>query len=105
MNPVIVAVGALVSIGCMAREPSAEDRFRSSRRYGAPATSSPDFACTAAKSALIAPGSIDLPGGVRSMVKNTQPELSGSVRASTTWGRLLRTVRSLRLSRCQGWPT
>ena len=75
---------------------------------GLEADPSPDYGYTAAKAALIAhakklgvmqaprgirvnaiaPGSIDFPGGVWSMVKDTQPELYESVRASIPWGRL-----------------
>ena len=69
---------------------------------------SPDFGYTAAKAALIAhakklavmhapqgirvnaiaPGSIDFPGGIWSMIKEAQPEVYESVRASIPWGRL-----------------
>lgn len=69
---------------------------------------SPDFGYTAAKAALIAhakklavmhaprgirvnaiaPGSIDFPGGVWAMVREEQPEVYESVRASIPWGRL-----------------
>ena len=75
---------------------------------GLEADPSPDFAYTAAKAALIAhakklavmhaprgirvnaiaPGSIDFPGGVWSMVKQEQPEMYEGVRASIPWGRL-----------------
>ncbi len=68
----------------------------------------PDYGYTAAKAALIAhakklavmhapsgirvnaiaPGSIDFPGGVWSMVKQEQPEMYEGVRASIPWGRL-----------------
>ena len=68
---------------------------------------SPDFGYTAAKAALIAhakklavmqaprgirvnaiaPGSIDFPGGIWSMVEQQQPEMYEGVRASIPWGR------------------
>ncbi|MCL7983832.1 MAG: SDR family oxidoreductase [marine benthic group bacterium] len=75
---------------------------------GLEADPSPDFGYTAAKAALIAhakklavmhaprgirvnaiaPGSIEFPGGIWSMVKQDQPELYESARASIPWGRL-----------------
>lgn len=75
---------------------------------GLEADPSPDFGYTGAKAALIAhakklavmhapsgirvnaiaPGSIEFPGGIWSMVKKEQPELYESVRASIPWGRL-----------------
>ncbi|MCL7974307.1 MAG: SDR family oxidoreductase [marine benthic group bacterium] len=75
---------------------------------GLEADPSPDFGYTAAKAALIAhakklavmhaprgirvnaiaPGSIEFPGGIWSMVKQNQPELYESARASIPWGRL-----------------
>lgn len=75
---------------------------------GLEADPSPDFGYTAAKAALIAhakklavmhaprgirvnaiaPGSIEFPGGVWSVVKEQQPEIYGTVRASIPWGRL-----------------
>jgi len=75
---------------------------------GLEADPSPDFGYTAAKAALIAhakklavmhaprgirvnaiaPGSIDFPGGVWSMIKQEQPEMYEGVRASIPWGRL-----------------
>lgn len=75
---------------------------------GLEADPAPDFGYTAAKAALIAhakklgvmhasrgirvnaiaPGSIDFPGGVWSVVKDEQPELYESVRASIPSGRL-----------------
>ncbi len=75
---------------------------------GLEADPSPDFGYTAAKAALIAhakklgvmnaprgirvnaiaPGSIDFPGGIWSMIKEDQPEVYESVRASIPWGRL-----------------
>jgi 3-oxoacyl-[acyl-carrier protein] reductase len=68
----------------------------------------PDFGYTAAKAALIAhakklavmhatqhirvnaiaPGSTEFPGGIWSMIKEQQPEVYESVRASIPWGRL-----------------
>ena len=75
---------------------------------GLEADPSPAFGYTAAKAALIAhakklavmsasrgirvnaiaPGSIDFPGGIWSMIKADQPEVYDSVRASIPWGRL-----------------
>jgi len=75
---------------------------------GLEADPSPDFGYTAAKAALIAhakklgvmnagrgirvnaiaPGSIEFPGGVWSMIKEDQPEVYEGVRASIPWGRL-----------------
>ena len=75
---------------------------------GLEADPSPDFGYTAAKAALIAhakklgvmygprkirvnaiaPGSIDFEGGVWAHVREEQPELYESVRASIPWGRL-----------------
>ncbi len=75
---------------------------------GLEADPSPDFGYTAAKAALIAhakklavmhaprgirvnaiaPGSIDFPGGIWSAIREHQPEVYESVRASIPWGRL-----------------
>lgn len=75
---------------------------------GLEADPSPDFGYTAAKAALIAhakklavmhaprgirvnaiaPGSIEFPGGVWSMIKSEQPEMYEGVRQSIPWGRL-----------------
>lgn len=75
---------------------------------GLEADPAPDYGYTAAKAALIAhakklavmhagsgiranaiaPGSIEFPGGIWSMVRERQPELYESVRASIPWGRL-----------------
>lgn len=75
---------------------------------GLEADPSPDFGYTAAKAALIAhakklavmnahrgiranaiaPGSVDFPGGIWSRVREEQPEVYESVRASIPWGRL-----------------
>ncbi|MDP2470263.1 MAG: SDR family oxidoreductase [Candidatus Palauibacterales bacterium] len=75
---------------------------------GLEADPAPDFGYTAAKAALIAhakklavmhaprgirvnaiaPGSTDFPGGVWSMIREKQPEVYESVRASIPWGRL-----------------
>lgn len=75
---------------------------------GLEADPAPDFGYTAAKAALIAhakklavmhapngirvnaiaPGSIEFPGGIWSMIKEAQPEIYDSVRASIPWGRL-----------------
>jgi 3-oxoacyl-[acyl-carrier protein] reductase len=75
---------------------------------GLEADPAPDFGYTVAKAALIAhakklavmhaplgirvnaiaPGSIEFPGGVWSMIKQEQPEMYESVRASIPWGRL-----------------
>ena len=75
---------------------------------GLEADRAPDFGYTAAKAALIAhakklavmhaprgirvnaiaPGSIEFPGGIWSMIKEQQPEIYESVRASIPWGRL-----------------
>ena len=75
---------------------------------GLEADPSPAFAYTAAKAALIAhakklavmhaqrgirvnaiaPGSIDFPGGIWSTIREAQPEVYDSVRASIPWGRL-----------------
>ena len=75
---------------------------------GLEADPAPDFGYTAAKAALIAhakklavmhaprhirvnaiaPGSTEFPGGIWSMIKEHQPEVYESVRASIPWGRL-----------------
>ena len=75
---------------------------------GLEADPAPDYGYTAAKAALIAhakklavmhaprgvrvnaiaPGSTDFPGGIWAMVKEQQPQLYESVRASIPWGRL-----------------
>ncbi len=75
---------------------------------GLEADPAPDYGYTAAKAALIAhakklavmhaprgirvnaiaPGSIDFPGGIWSTIKEQQPEVYESVRASIPWGRL-----------------
>ena len=75
---------------------------------GLEADPAPDFGYTAAKAALIAhakklavmhaprgirvnaiaPGSIEFPGGLWSMLKREQPEMYESVRSSIPWGRL-----------------
>lgn len=75
---------------------------------GLEADPAPDYGYTAAKAALIAhakklavmhaprgiranaiaPGSIEFPGGIWSMIKEQQPEMYESVRASVPWGRL-----------------
>jgi NAD(P)-dependent dehydrogenase (short-subunit alcohol dehydrogenase family) len=75
---------------------------------GLEADPTPDYGYTAAKAALIAhakklavmhaprgiranaiaPGSIEFPGGIWSMIKAQQPEVYEGVRASIPWGRL-----------------
>ncbi len=75
---------------------------------GLEADPAPDYGYTAAKAALIAhakklavmhaprgiranaiaPGSIEFPGGIWAMIKEEQPEIYESVRASVPWGRL-----------------
>jgi len=75
---------------------------------GLEADPGPDFGYTAAKAALmahakklavlhasrgirvnaIAPGSIEFPGGIWSRIREHQPEMYESVRASIPWGRL-----------------
>lgn len=75
---------------------------------GLEADPSPDFGYTAAKAALIAhakklavmhaprrirvnaiaPGSIDFPGGIWSKVREHEPEVYESIRASIPWGRM-----------------
>ncbi len=75
---------------------------------GLEADPAPDYGYTAAKAALIAhakklavmhaprgiranaiaPGSIEFPGGIWAMIKEGQPEIYESVRASVPWGRL-----------------
>jgi 3-oxoacyl-[acyl-carrier protein] reductase len=75
---------------------------------GLEADPAPDYGYTAAKAALIAhakklavmhaprgiranaiaPGSVEFPGGIWSMIREQQPEIYESVRASIPWGRL-----------------